>query len=116
MIQIGVSVRTLTPGVTGDLVGGAGPGRALPRFDRGASRFAFAKTHRKAGCAQYPFKILGSTVGALHFKLVLVLELEKFEDVIAFQTPKLIYRHGHSPFIGTKSIANLGDSRNSFMS
>jgi len=92
----------------------AGSGSAFPRFDRWSSRFASAKAHGIASCTQDTLKVFGPTVRTLHLSLVLSTHHENLKDLIALQTAKFIYRHGHCPFITPCSIAKLNDDRNLF--
>jgi hypothetical protein len=80
--------------MTGEVYGCAGPGSALSGCHRGALRSPPTVAHCIRGCTQYALKVRGVAVGALHFKFVLFLDLEEFEDFVALQTPEFIYRHG----------------------
>ena len=57
-----------------------------------------------ASCTQDTLKIFGFTVGTLHLHLVLSIYHEDFEDLVALQTPKLIYGHGANPFVYNRLI------------
>jgi hypothetical protein len=79
-----ITKRTLALAVPRQRHGGTSPGRTLPIFHLWTGLGVFPSAHAQVRCTDYPFKLLGPTVGTFHFHFIVATDDQKFKNLVTF--------------------------------